>query len=508
FSRPEMPPVGAIFATARQRLLEALERSQAAAGRRASGNDPQPELEVEIPWPRRQRPGQYQIDSAAQSEPPFQQPASVQSQTSVQPAASAQAITRPARAVHRAGRAARLELPRIDVAGRARGAAAAVRAVLTHGRPRWNFLPPALVILLAVGLVLLGVHTVQTQQRQQLNQRFDSLISAAQQLEGQARTTADQAEAQSLIRRSQALVDQAAKLRHDQVPATTLRKALQADLDRLNKIDELPDPAILATFDGMDKHANAAELTGDSSALYVLGGGQGKVFQVMRVQKTVRAVLAKGQKVGQTEVATPVLLASRDGGGLLVLDSEHHLWQYEPSKGTVTTVGLQDAGTWKNAQDLGSYGQNLYVLDPTAGNILRYVPHGTQYSLPPSRFFEKDNQTALGGAVSMAIDGSIWLATSDGHILKLSGGQIQPFSVSGLPQPLSHAIAIFTTADTHSLYVLDSADRVVQLGKDGAYQRQLNLGLHGTATSLWVDELNRNLYVLAGNKLYAYQLPL
>ncbi|MHB8619662.1 MAG: NHL repeat-containing protein, partial [Chloroflexota bacterium] len=243
-------------------------------------------------------------------------------------------------------------------------------------------------------------------------------------------------------------------------------------------------------------------------AVYAIGGDRQTVFQVARVQKSVSAAAKKGQAGTGGRMDAPALVAT-DNGDLLVLDAKRKLWRYSGTRNSLQMMGLKGSGQWKQAQALVPYGPNVYVLDPAAGNIYRYVPGpGGQYTNAPTLFFPRSDRALLGKAVGMAIDGSIWVSTSDGQILKLAGAQRQPFTVTGLPRPLTKLGGIVTSVNTRSVYVLDAAsNRIVQIGKDGAYQRQLALGVHSPVTSFWVDELSHQLYVLAANKLYLFQIP-
>ncbi len=585
----EMPPIGSVFMTARDRLLEAFEHTQPKPSQQAdqkSSPKAAADDDDDIPWPKRPRPGKHlasnqsatpaavpqptwvaepRVPAVAESVPatvrkaadvptgrrgaPLEQdhrahsgaPAHprqlsqrgsafakrlfTQIQVIVKPAASTEASPHVSRYEPEAGNApsigsgrsmvGRLSAPRLpkpgNMARQAAGTAQHIRQSLVRipALGKRGAVLPAAVALLAFVLVIVGVRTVQAQQQHQLDQRFTSLVSAAQQLETQANGSSDHTQAQNLVHQAQALLDQAATMKHDQAPVTTLRKTLLIDLDKQSNILQLPDPTVMATFDGSSKDAGAIELAGDTSTLYVLDSGQQKIFQVMRVQKTKTAVVSKGDQVGQNQLAAPQLIASADAGTIVILDSEHRLWQYVPSKNALGLVGLKGTESWKSVQDIASYGGNVYVLDAAGGNIFRYVPKDGQYVDAPSRFFDTDNKVPLTQAISITIDGSIWVLRSDGQILKMAGGQGQTVPITGLPQAMVKPATIFTTADLHSLYVLDAgSNRVIQLGKDGAYQRELNLSLPQPAKSLWVDESNRALYVLANNTLYAYQMPL
>ncbi|MGH2469267.1 MAG: hypothetical protein ACRDGF_04265, partial [Chloroflexota bacterium] len=377
---------------------------------------------------------------------------------------------------------------------------------------RRTLLLPALLAAVVLAILLIAVRQLHSQQRQQLNQRYQSLIGAAQQVETQARGNANHAQALTQIQQAQALLDQAGTLQHDQTSARALRATLTNDVNKLSNIVALPAATLVAAVDPAAATAAGAGdlvLTGDSSALYVLDRTQGKVVQVMRVQKSSAAVVSQGQAVGSAKMGAPELESEASDGSLIVLDSAHNAWQYVPNKNDLVALNLKGISAWKSAQDVASYGGNLYVLDAALGNIWRYVPTNGAYVDAPSRFFATDRPAQLDSAISMAIDGSIWLLGSDGHVQKLAGGQAQAVALTGLPHPLANPVALFTTLDTHSLYVLDNGGtRVLQLDKNGAYQRELDLGLPKPASSIYLDESSRALYAVSGGSVFSWTLPL
>jgi len=377
---------------------------------------------------------------------------------------------------------------------------------------RRTLLLPALLAAVVLAILLIAVRQLHSQQRQQLNQRYQSLISAAQQVETQARGNANHTLALAEIHQAQALLDQAGTLQHDQTSAKALRATLTSDENKLSNIVALPAATLVAAVDpaaATSAGAGGMALTGDGSALYVLDRTQQKVVQVMRVQKSSAAVVSQGQAAGSAKMGAPELESEATDGSLIVVDSAHNAWQYVPNKNDLIALNLKGVNAWKSAQDVASYGGNIYVLDAALGNIWRYVPTNGAYTGAPSRFFATDRPAQLDSAISMAIDGSIWLLGSDGQVLKLTGGQAQAVALTGLPHPLANPVALFTTLDTHSLYVLDNGgSRVIQLDKNGAYQRELDLGLPKPASSIYVDEGSRALYAVSGGSVYSWSLPL
>ncbi|MFI5269287.1 MAG: hypothetical protein ACHQ7M_18075, partial [Chloroflexota bacterium] len=354
---------------------------------------------------------------------------------------------------------------------------------------------------------IMAVRTIKGQQARQIQQRFDSLVTAATQLEGQARIDADHNEAQGLVRRAQALLDQATTLQPNQQRVGAVRKDLQDDLDRMDSVVVLPEPAVLANFSAAAKDVNMTAVAADGSAFYGLDGSGQRLVQLLRQSSQPSIAASRGDKSGANQLGAPKLLTVRDNGAL-VLDSNRTLWGYSASKPKLEQIGLKSAETWKDATAMSAYGPNLYVLDATLGNVWRYASRDGIFTDAPTRFFEKDNPDLLRQGVSLAIDGSIWVLTADGQILKLEAGAGQPLAINGLPQPLGKASQIATQAGFSSLYVLNAAgNRVFEVGKDGRYIRQFSLGLPSPATGIWPDQPAHQLAVLSGNSLYQYQLP-
>ena len=386
-------------------------------------------------------------------------------------------------------------------------AGAARRVAAFDFTAKRQFLVPGLAMVFTLLVFLVAVRTIKGEQARQIQQRLDSLVTAAGQLEGQARIDADHNEAQGLIRRAQALLDQAATLQPNQPRVAAVRQELQADLDRMDGVVALPRPAVLANFGSVAKGANMTAIAADGSAFYGLDGGGQHLLQVIRQSSQPSIAASKGDKSGANQLGALKLLTVRDGGAL-VLDSNRTLWSYSASKPKLEQIGLKSAETWKAATAMSAYGPNLYVLDATLGNVFRYASRGGIFTDAPTQFFEKDNPDLLRQSVSLAIDGAIWVVTADGQILKLEAGSGQPLAVTGLSQPLGKASQIATQAGFSSLYVLNAAgNRVFEIGKDGRYIRQFSLALPSPATSIWPDQPARQMAVLSGNSLYQYQLP-
>jgi len=111
--------------------------------------------------------------------------------------------------------------------------------------------------------------------------------------------------------------------------------------------------------------------------------------------------------------------------------------------------------------------------------------------------------------VSMAIDGNIYILTSDGNLLSYVTGEKRDFEVKGLDKPFLSPVQVVTDFDLDRIYVADAGNgRVVVLDKDGGLVKQFL-----TSGSEWGDMkgigITRNedmLFVLSGSKIYKVEL--
>jgi hypothetical protein len=158
---------------------------------------------------------------------------------------------------------------------------------------------------------------------------------------------------------------------------------------------------------------------------------------------------------------------------------------------------------------LRSFNGNLYVLDPVATQVWRYVPKGDGYADKPESYFES-TATIAAKAIDLVIDGNVYLVTADGQISKYLGGKPAPFQVSGLSGPLPGvlAAAVDVNLTDSSLYLAVSGG-LAQFRPDGKFVRQFRAVGNAFASiqDLLVDEQNGRVFVISGGVLYTAALP-
>ena len=151
----------------------------------------------------------------------------------------------------------------------------------------------------------------------------------------------------------------------------------------------------------------------------------------------------------------------------------------------------------------------LYILDPEGNQIWKYTNLRDKFDAPQKYNIDAD----VKNAVSLSIDGNVYVANKDGSIIKIFGGSKQPLTLKRQPvKPITAPTQIFTQLDMPQLYLLEpSTGRVMVYYKDEqnkalTYQAQYIFDELKDIRSIYVDKDTNKLYLMDASKIYEVDL--
>ncbi|OGD62279.1 hypothetical protein A2160_00600 [Candidatus Beckwithbacteria bacterium RBG_13_42_9] len=172
----------------------------------------------------------------------------------------------------------------------------------------------------------------------------------------------------------------------------------------------------------------------------------------------------------------------------------------KPGQRVLDTQSLEEA----QVTDLIGYAGNIYVLDSKNNQIWRYA--GLSDGLAKKNAYLKD-KADLNQALSLTVDGSVWVLFGDGHIEKYTRGQRDGFAMTGLDKPFQEPIKIFTDENQNNLYILDRRNtRVVVFSKTGEYQAQYVWPGIAGVLDMVASEKDGKIFLLTGSKIYSLDI--
>lgn len=258
------------------------------------------------------------------------------------------------------------------------------------------------------------------------------------------------------------------------------------------------DPALLYDASLLKKGASILSMDIASDQLVMLDGAGKTVFSLMLTSKN-------GQVIGGGEVYTTgrSVVLGGDKAYVLVSDGIHMIRTTD--KKTEQFVVKKD-DEWGSVASLVSFGGNLYLLDTAKSRIWKYVATATGFS-EKREYLNPDTLPDLTWATNMVIDGSVWVGTTTGKIMRFAQGQENTFTPQGVLPEFGKTLQVYTGSDVTHVYVLDADNkRVVVLGKDGMYVSQFVWESDFKPTQILVSETLKKIILLIDGKMYAFDL--
>lgn len=173
---------------------------------------------------------------------------------------------------------------------------------------------------------------------------------------------------------------------------------------------------------------------------------------------------------------------------------------------TTKQNSIKRADEWGTITAMVSFGGNMYLLDTTKSRIWKYVATENGFS-ELREYLNPDTLPDLSKATSIAIDGSVWIGTNDGRIMKFTQGKEGTFSPKGIDPKLGLHLIVYTSDELNNVYVLDSdQQRVVVLDKDGMYLSQYVWEKATPFSHLVVSEKHGKILLLGNDAVYSIDI--
>lgn len=165
---------------------------------------------------------------------------------------------------------------------------------------------------------------------------------------------------------------------------------------------------------------------------------------------------------------------------------------------------------WGMIGDITTFGGNIYLLDTGKSRIWKYVAvdtPGTNGFSDIREYLNPDTLPDLSQTTGITIDGSVWMGTNDGKIVRFIQGKESTFTVDGVDPVLGKKLAVYTDDSIKNVYVLDSDNnRVVVLDKEGMYVAQYQWPGDIKPIKLVVSEKQGRILLLAQGQIYSLDL--
>ncbi len=274
---------------------------------------------------------------------------------------------------------------------------------------------------------------------------------------------------------------------------------LQEQLDKINKVEKISGPMEVADFSQINSQLAVGSIFLIGDNFYAFDANNASVYSSALANKQAKVVLSNQEKVLRTQTkdsAATVLSLFNDGS----------YGQFNPVLEKYSPVTVEAANQDQEIAALVVYGPRLYALDKKNNQIFKHQKSGDVYETGTA--WLSNSELNLNDAVSLAIDGSLYLLKSNGELNKYYGGvKDKDFALASFDPQLTAAQKVFTDENSQNVYILDAANqRLIAVNKNGELARQYTADEFTDLKDMVVDEINKKAYLLNGTKIYQVDL--
>ncbi|MEM3063365.1 MAG: hypothetical protein QW303_07470 [Nitrososphaerota archaeon] len=359
-----------------------------------------------------------------------------------------------------------------------------------------------LVLLVLISLSFLLIisitFTIIQRSRSAKLSKFNSLYSEVERLykEGEDLLSINPGEARSSFQKASELLNELKGLSLNKGKVSELEEKIASGLaNSLQKV-EVGAAATFLDLNLVRSGTKATKLSGYDDKL-VFWDENGKSLVIVEGETKSAQIVAGGD-----ELSGFVNLAAASDFGYLLTDNG--IWRVDLKNRTKSKV-IEKSDKWGSISDIYTYAGNIYLLDQTNHQVHKYTAAQTGYE-PRLDFITAEGRPDFSKAISLTIDGVIWVVTGEGYLYKIMGGRAELVQITGIDKPM-RPVAIDGDERSSHLYILDpSNNRVVVLTKDGRYWSQYISADFSQATDLKVFEPEKRMFLLSASKIFLVNL--
>lgn len=207
------------------------------------------------------------------------------------------------------------------------------------------------------------------------------------------------------------------------------------------------------------------------------------------------------KKIGHIKLNMPASLSQTNiENNLITLHQDGAFSQLQAKKNEFKPLLVKFPESNARISAISSYGKKLYAIDTANNQIYKYSYTGDEFSAG-QKWLKEDNLD-LSKAISIAIDGSIYILNSDKTIFSFFKGEEQEFQFENNDILLS-SDKIWTDIDSDYLYILDAeGKKITILNKKGELIIQYYSDEFNNLKDFIVDETSKKIYALSDNKIF------
>lgn len=274
--------------------------------------------------------------------------------------------------------------------------------------------------------------------------------------------------------------------------ATSLQLKLTNLVAKIRQITVINEPTVLYTAPTTSPSSILDGLAKSGDMLYVANSNNNTITSINTREKS--------NSLLNGTTSSPIVQFHEYDGNILAVSKDNKFYKISDSSIKNISVSLQSSDL---VSDFTYYNDRLYNLVPSKNQIFRHAKEGENYGSAVT--WIQESGIDISKAIGVGIDTRVWVALSDGGIVKFFKGLKQAFATSAIDPELKNINKFQKRESQKYLYILDSKEnRIIVLDDTGALITQYFSEKLNNITSFYADEENKTIYLTNGDSVYSF----
>jgi hypothetical protein len=307
----------------------------------------------------------------------------------------------------------------------------------------------------------------------------------------------DEEGAKKLLTEAKNLIDQLpSKTKDEKAKIEELNNAVSAQVEKTKHIVDIGIPTLVTDLSKTEGTISPKDLALVGTSVYTVDTAKKTLYGITTGDGQVNSWPRNAENTFQ-------YLLAEGANALLYMNTANGIGEFSIPTKKFTELAFS-APTEINVNGISLYEGRLYVIDIKGSQIYKSTRSGSEYSKPVT--WIKDG-TKVSDAVSLAVDGNIYVLFKNGSVTKLTTGSKQAWSLSPIEPSLDTANKIWTSTATEQLYILDTkGHRIAEFSKDGKFMNQYTSTAFTALKDFAIDPSAKKAFVLNGTSVYSFNL--
>jgi len=359
--------------------------------------------------------------------------------------------------------------------------------------------------IMAIGFILLFLFNtfslnIQNKNEIQINQT-NEIISLIEQRQNQVEASmiyGNEESAKILLEEINGLLGRMPRKTDEQISKySEFKKNYDLRLEKIRHVIDIADANEIADFINLNNQTSPANIVMANNKIYASDIGQKSIY-TLDLNGNLITSLADLNLPGNM-FSYPFL---DKNGNIYFINSNNAIIQID-KKENINLLKIDLNGQLNYIKGASFYNNRLYSINGRDNQIYRYDMAGKAF-LPPVAWIK--GQADFSNAVSMDIDGTIYVLFKNGQVNKYLKGSQEEFNLKSIDPEFTEASKIIVSPILKYIYILESKNnRLAVFDKNGEFLLQYRFSQMNDIKDFIVDEANKKIYVL--NNTSIFEIP-